>query len=656
MSSASAGFAVDLRELDWNDDEVLEARCRSRHRSSAGRGSRGRLRHRRARDSQAGSASSSPATQSQGFEPDLDTRDSSAGATPRLELTGEVDFGEFPGHQRQRRRSRRSRPWRLAASLNGNDEERAGQRSKRLASRRPSRQPPARASLQPGDRGKSGAAARKRGLMEPERKRVDPVSARRRSLDRRDRSPAGARPKRRSSSSAPAPGGGVRRPPIGLIILVSGLAWNELILRESLLQVAERGGGGPGRWGLRRGRGGAWAGIDPILVRVAFGLVVGVAPPGSHWSGYAIAWALIPARARDRPAATSAGSPPAHSPARKKPASRTAGAETAEGRGRHRAAHAGGCCWFSRARAWWRDALVWPLVLAAVGGTLLWSLSRRTAAPASARPARGRRRAGRAGRARGGAGLYRGGFGVALVVGAGLLFLWANGALGAAGDASWRRGRDRRARPRPRAFLWRLARNLAAERAERIRSQERAELAAHLHDSVLQTLALMQKRADDPRDGRAARPPAGARAARVAVRGPGRGRRRAAWPPRSRGRRRGRGGARRADRGGPVGDCRARRAGRGAGGSGARGAHQRRQVRRRGRAGRASTPRSRTIASRSSSAIAEPGSISSAVPEDRRGCGSRSSGAWSATAARRGATRARRRHRGRADADGGEER
>jgi signal transduction histidine kinase len=38
------------------------------------------------------------------------------------------------------------------------------------------------------------------------------------------------------------------------------------------------------------------------------------------------------------------------------------------------------------------------------------------------------------------------------------------------------------------------------ERAERIRSQERAELAAHLHDSVLQTLTLMQKRAGDPRE------------------------------------------------------------------------------------------------------------------------------------------------------------
>jgi len=46
----------------------------------------------------------------------------------------------------------------------------------------------------------------------------------------------------------------------------------------------------------------------------------------------------------------------------------------------------------------------------------------------------------------------------------------------------------------------RLAGSLSSERSARIREQERAEVAAHLHDSVLQTLALIQKRAGDPRE------------------------------------------------------------------------------------------------------------------------------------------------------------
>lgn len=48
-------------------------------------------------------------------------------------------------------------------------------------------------------------------------------------------------------------------------------------------------------------------------------------------------------------------------------------------------------------------------------------------------------------------------------------------------------------------WVHRLTRDLNTERAERVRSQERADMAAHLHDSVLQTLALIQKQADDPR-------------------------------------------------------------------------------------------------------------------------------------------------------------
>ena len=44
----------------------------------------------------------------------------------------------------------------------------------------------------------------------------------------------------------------------------------------------------------------------------------------------------------------------------------------------------------------------------------------------------------------------------------------------------------------------RLGRDLASERRERARAEERAEMAAHLHDSVLQTLALIQRSAADP--------------------------------------------------------------------------------------------------------------------------------------------------------------
>jgi len=47
-------------------------------------------------------------------------------------------------------------------------------------------------------------------------------------------------------------------------------------------------------------------------------------------------------------------------------------------------------------------------------------------------------------------------------------------------------------------WVFRLASDLGAEREERIRTQERADVAAHLHDSVLQTLALIQKSSHDP--------------------------------------------------------------------------------------------------------------------------------------------------------------
>ena len=46
--------------------------------------------------------------------------------------------------------------------------------------------------------------------------------------------------------------------------------------------------------------------------------------------------------------------------------------------------------------------------------------------------------------------------------------------------------------------LARIGNDLDEERQSRVRADERARVAAHLHDSVLQTLALIQRHADDP--------------------------------------------------------------------------------------------------------------------------------------------------------------
>ncbi|MFD8593712.1 PspC domain-containing protein [Kitasatospora sp. NPDC059646] len=46
----------------------------------------------------------------------------------------------------------------------------------------------------------------------------------------------------------------------------------------------------------------------------------------------------------------------------------------------------------------------------------------------------------------------------------------------------------------------RMWQDLGAERTARIRAQERAEIAAHVHDSVLHTLTLIQRRAEDPKE------------------------------------------------------------------------------------------------------------------------------------------------------------
>ena len=170
------------------------------------------------------------------------------------------------------------------------------------------------------------------------------------------------------------------------------------------------------------------------------------------------------------------------------------------------------------------DVIVWPLVLVAAGAALLWrqwlggGLPGGTVQRAPERTAPGGDAAGPRAADTSGPGrrpalpaapatpadraalVSRTSLGVALVIAAGIAFLSATGALSAARDVvlsvlvvavvlaviffPW---------------VLRLVRSLTEERAERVRSQERAEMAAHLHDSVLQTLALVQQRSDDPR-------------------------------------------------------------------------------------------------------------------------------------------------------------
>jgi signal transduction histidine kinase/phage shock protein PspC (stress-responsive transcriptional regulator) len=273
---------------------------------------------------------------------------------------------------------------------------------------------------------------------------------------------------------------------------------------------------------LRRDRDNGWLGgvcagiarrygLDLWLVRFAF--VVATVAGGIGLVLYPLAWLLIPA-----------GEAQASAP-RRVPTGRAA-VEVALGTGLLLLSV---LLTFRALGIWFTDAIAWPLVLVASGGALIWRQSlgsrerepvpvkpppRPAVAPAAPRPAptagepglrrrivtaldelrheEGRRAA---------LAVSRTGIGIALVIAAGLVFLQATGALSAARDvllsvlvavvvlgvifAPW---------------IVKLVRSLTSERAERIRSQERAEVAAHLHDSVLQTLAMVQRRAGDPQE------------------------------------------------------------------------------------------------------------------------------------------------------------
>jgi signal transduction histidine kinase/phage shock protein PspC (stress-responsive transcriptional regulator) len=224
-------------------------------------------------------------------------------------------------------------------------------------------------------------------------------------------------------------------------------------------------------------------GVDPLLLRAAF--VAATAAGGVGIVAYAVLWLLLPPVGEDRA--------PLRALRRHAPGSWRTAAGVA-------LLTLSGLLVLRQLGLWFSDAIVWPVVLAAAGVALAWRLAGPGAAETledagaadAAAPTTERRRALQ--------GAYRGGFGVALIVGAALLFLYANGLLSGLGDFTLTVVVVIAAVGLILApFWWRLVRSLTAERAARIRSQERTEVAAHLHDSVLQTLALVQRQAGDPR-------------------------------------------------------------------------------------------------------------------------------------------------------------
>ncbi len=235
-------------------------------------------------------------------------------------------------------------------------------------------------------------------------------------------------------------------------------------------------------------------GVDPLIVRVAF--IAGAFAGGIGIVLYVAAWALIPLG--DAPARTQR---------------LRAGRGTVEVTSGVALLAVSALLTFRELGIWVSDAIVWPVVLVAAGAALLWRQSSATPAALRAPDSTDVRAAPRPAHRRRPARLLEGGLsartaklawhvtlGAGLVIAAGLVFLRATNALSTARDvvlsvlvvavvlgvifAPW---------------ILRLVRTLTDERTERVRSQERAEMAAHLHDSVLQTLALVQQRSEDPR-------------------------------------------------------------------------------------------------------------------------------------------------------------
>ena len=147
---------------------------------------------------------------------------------------------------------------------------------------------------------------------------------------------------------------------------------------------------------------------------------------------------------------------------------------------------------------WFGGEHGWPVVLAAIGFAILWARS-------GGEDGRGRWTLSRLGSplesvVAGPGSLPRVAIGALLILAGMGVFVAANTSLAAAGNVLLAMivaigGAALLAGP----WVWNMGRELVEERSSRVRSDARAEMAAHLHDSVLQTLALIQ-RAKAPRE------------------------------------------------------------------------------------------------------------------------------------------------------------
>jgi signal transduction histidine kinase/phage shock protein PspC (stress-responsive transcriptional regulator) len=223
-------------------------------------------------------------------------------------------------------------------------------------------------------------------------------------------------------------------------------------------------------------------GLDPALVRIAF--VVLTVAGGSGVLLYVAGWLLLPQEPGGRSIAQGA---------------------LQDRRDLAQAAAVGvlvlGSLLLLRTLGlWFSDNLIWPTALSAAGLALIWrradeqdraAVSRVASRLAGSQPLDLRARRIVILRVVVGVGLVVAGVGAFLAVNHAFA-AFREGLIGTIGIVA---GTTLIFGP----WVWRLASDLTEERRERIRTQERADMARHVHDSVLQTLALIQRQAEDPR-------------------------------------------------------------------------------------------------------------------------------------------------------------